>query len=734
MAIGSFIFGGDTGETPDSLKRRREIQDQLAAQIMGEQPKNTMGGIGAMLQGLAVGYGRYKDNKLESTNREAGTKTANDLLSRFFTGNKADPSNAIPGANAKNTYVQPPVEGTMRNARDGDRASMADYAAPQQPTDMRQGIAETAASLGIDPVDLATAISYETGGTFDPTKAGPTTQWGKHRGLIQFGEPQAKEFGVDWNNPVGSQLGKDGAIAKYLKNAGVQPGMGMMDLYSAINAGQVGRYDASDANNGGAPGTVADKVNNQMAAHRQKALALLGDQAQNPAVAAINAQMPQDVASNDPSIGMRQQVPNANLPMPDQTQVQQPKQISQQAQVQQHADQQQVAQNQANPFAGVDPKLFEALKNPWIPPETRAMLQTVIQEQMKQGDQAREEQTWRARQEYEQQQQQNDPAYKMGLEKGRVELDALKNPGPEWDTVTGKDGSVFRFDKRSGKMETLYGAKPEEPDAIKALRIRAEQSGLKPGTPEYQQFMQTGGTVEAKPTDIREYEYAKQQGYAGNFQQWQLENKKAGAANFNIDQRAEGAFDKKLAEAQAQTFSTMADEGMNAKADVAIIDELDGLIKGQGGMADGLSAYAAKWGIGGDGVSDLQAANALISKLVPTQRQPGSGTMSDRDVELFKESLPSLWNQPGGNEKIVGVMRGLAKYKQDQGEIADQVLMGEMTRQEARRALRALPNPLEDFRKNMEMEKKAATADPPDGVEPDVWSVMTPEEKSLWLK
>ena len=141
--------------------------------------------------------------------------------------------------------------------------------------DLRTGILQTAAALGINPLDLATAISYETGGTFDPTQAGPTTQWGQHRGLIQFGEPQAKQYGVDWANPVASQLGPKGAVANYLRDTGVQPGMGLLDIYSAINAGGVGRYDASDANNGGAPGTVRDKVEKQMAAHRQKAAALL---------------------------------------------------------------------------------------------------------------------------------------------------------------------------------------------------------------------------------------------------------------------------------------------------------------------------------------------------------------------------------------------------------------------------------------------------------------------------
>jgi len=142
--------------------------------------------------------------------------------------------------------------------------------------DLASGIIETAQELGMDPVDLATIISYETAGTFDPTKAGPTTQWGQHRGLIQWGEPQAKKYGVDWKNPVGSQLGRDGAVVRYFKDAGFRPGMGLLDAYSAVNAGRVGRYNASDANNGGAPGTVRDKVNDQMSGHRAKAIALLG--------------------------------------------------------------------------------------------------------------------------------------------------------------------------------------------------------------------------------------------------------------------------------------------------------------------------------------------------------------------------------------------------------------------------------------------------------------------------
>jgi hypothetical protein len=105
-----------------------------------------------------------------------------------------------------------------------------------------------AANFGISPSDLATAISYETGGTFDQWQAGPTTQWGQHRGLIQWGEPQRAQYGVTKDTSVDDQMK---AVEAYLRDRGVKPGMGMPDMYSTINAGRPGLYDRSDANNRG---------------------------------------------------------------------------------------------------------------------------------------------------------------------------------------------------------------------------------------------------------------------------------------------------------------------------------------------------------------------------------------------------------------------------------------------------------------------------------------------------
>lgn len=139
--------------------------------------------------------------------------------------------------------------------------------------ELADAIKASSTRLGINPLDLATVISYETAGTFDPWKKGPRTQWGEHRGLIQWGEAQRERYGVTQDMSVTAQVE---AAERYLKDAGVQPGMGRLDIYSAINAGGVGRYDRSDAHNGGAPGTVRDKVETQMWDHEAKASALLG--------------------------------------------------------------------------------------------------------------------------------------------------------------------------------------------------------------------------------------------------------------------------------------------------------------------------------------------------------------------------------------------------------------------------------------------------------------------------
>ncbi len=138
---------------------------------------------------------------------------------------------------------------------------------------LADAIKNEAQRIGADPQDLATVMSYETGGTFDVWKAGPTTQWGQHRGLIQMGEPQRKKYGYYKGMSVEDAVR---ASANYLVDNGFKPGMGLKQMYATINTGSPNGGHKTDENNGGAPGTSDEKVDYQMEGHKAKAASLLG--------------------------------------------------------------------------------------------------------------------------------------------------------------------------------------------------------------------------------------------------------------------------------------------------------------------------------------------------------------------------------------------------------------------------------------------------------------------------
>lgn len=106
-----------------------------------------------------------------------------------------------------------------------------------------KAIKETAAARGIDPVDLATAIAYETAGTFDPAVRGG--KGNDYIGLIQFGPNEQRDYGASQDQDFETQMK---AVDRFLEGRGLAPGSGLLDIYSTILAGSPGLYDRSDQN------------------------------------------------------------------------------------------------------------------------------------------------------------------------------------------------------------------------------------------------------------------------------------------------------------------------------------------------------------------------------------------------------------------------------------------------------------------------------------------------------
>lgn len=198
----------------------------------------------------------------------------------------------------------------------------------------------------------------------------------------------------------------------------------------------------------------------------------------------------------------------------------------------------------------------------------------------------------------------------------------------------------------------------------------------------------------------REYDQAVQQGFQGSIVDYKTALAQAGRSQQNVNVGAgENAFDKKTGEVLATEANDVVTQAMQAQRSLGQISTLESALqRAPSGALGSMTNMAANLGIKTEGASDIELANSIISQLVPQQRPPGSGVMSDADLELFKQSLPRLINTREGNQQIVNTMRAIAEYDIKRGQIARQLQLGAINPQQAFDAYAALGNPVEAFK------------------------------------
>ena len=261
---------------------------------------------------------------------------------------------------------------------------------------------------------------------------------------------------------------------------------------------------------------------------------------------------------------------------------------------------------------------------------------------------------------------------------------------------------------------------PRTPPALAAVLMGQIQRETTPATPikmgaedrlvDPRTRQEIVGPSGNRPTDDeRNYQnYEREERAAGrpvlSRFEWGQQRRRAGAnsVNVNTTETGDAAFNTETAKKQAAMFDTLVQDGGTARADASRIAELRRLGGRIGtGAGAGLQAFAAQYGIKlGENIGEIEAFQAIVNQLVPGQRPAGSGAMSDRDVELFKNSLPSLIKTPAGNAILFDTMQGIADYRQRQAQIAAQAQTGAIPRAEAIRQLNALPDPLKAFRES----------------------------------
>jgi len=385
------------------------------------------------------------------------------------------------------------------------------------------------------------------------------------------------------------------------------------------------------------------------------------------------AQQPAQVASLDPAAGMQPSIPAPEAA----TQIQGPQQPAPALPpattvaapppvaavpavapppVAAPAPNTQVAQDMSGPVLA---NAIKVLSDPRANENTKAIAQLLVRQA-----QARQQAV------LEQNLKQSDPGYQADLKLKQLQADQIANPrlSPADEANIGLNRDKFAFEKESSQL-----------------------------TP-----------------DIKEYKFAKDNGYTGSFAQYQIDMKKSAANNTTINTGEGNKFYNTLDENNAKIFSNLSDAGIQGRSKLGQIDQLDQLLQSTGsGWATALKAKAGDFGINTEKLDDIQAASALISKMIPAQREPGSGPVSDADLEGFRNSLPRLINQPGGNATIINTMRGLTQYQIQMGEIADRVANRELTPAEGRTAIANLPNPLSDFKAPPKVNEPSPQKDAP---------------------
>lgn len=735
MAIPSFIFGGDTNETPDSIKRKREIANALARGALSNAPKDIGSGLSSIGQALIYRKMMKDADKAETGFKSEAQADADALIGGFGGTGSAKPSSASGGAYGGAIPLPGATDEISGKSVDlsGDKQSFVDTLLP--------AAIEEGKRTGIDPRIIVAQAAQETGwgksapgnnffGIKSHGKSGGnslmTTEYVNGQPVkmrdsfraFESPEDSVRGYG-DFMlqnpryKPLREAKGLDeqlsalqasgyatdpnysrsvGAIARGIKLptevASLDPSAGMTaaDAVNAIaptqqQSGPESAYVdpavkvvdpvAEALAKGGSAPAVPPAVAQALASRGQQRGATVGDpsmtydengarmapegynrpQPQNPysgpgaqigtpmpvydeqgmrmqppmsagqamAAAPGNAPPlppPQAVPPQPPIAGAQQQ---QAMPQPQSTQA--PVEVAQAAQGDMGQGYFPAAPNAPDQSGPSMRQIMRVLQNPYSSPEVKAI----------------------AAQQLEKMQQANDPAYQqqqqlrqMQMEKGRLELEALRNP--------------------PAKI----------PESVQALNMRAQQAGLVPGSPEYQQFMISGGKE---------------------------------GTNITVNTGEGDKFFENLDKKNAETFAAMSDTGIQARAKIAQIDRLQGLMaNAPQGAVGALKQAAGEWGIPTDGLSDIQAASALLEKMVPEQRAPGSGTMSDADIKMFRASLPRILNQPGGNQLIFDTMRGIAQYEMQMGEIADQVADRTIKPAEGRKLIRELRNPLADFK------------------------------------
>lgn len=195
----------------------------------------------------------------------------------------------------------------------------------------------------------------------------------------------------------------------------------------------------------------------------------------------------------------------------------------------------------------------------------------------------------------------------------------------------------------------------------------------------------------------------RESGFQGSLLELEERLRAAGKTTVNIDQKGETKFEEELGKGQAKRWNEMIEGGSLAErklVDINSMRQISQRMGSQGAQAnikEAIGPYAEALGVNLDGLSDIQAYSSIVQRLAPQQRAAGSGSTSDIEFKGFLKSLPTLTQNPAARDMTLNTMEALTRDEIARGQIASRLATKEISRVQAEKELRALPDPMTGF-------------------------------------
>ena len=435
--MAGYLFGGNTGVSYNDLQRRREIADALSKQIMGETPKTTAQGIGALMKGIGAGIGRYSANKGMKEGTDGANSAYESILGRIMGGSPSAGSSVASSAGGGGAIPMPGAASEIA----ATSPTTGDTFSPFMDTIKAGGVQNPYALAAIAATGRAESgwSADNANRTWsDPSESG---QPGRAGGIMSWRGPRYQALAATGDlSPQGQAkffLQEDPGLIQKLNSAkSVEEAQQLMN-----NAWAFAGYNRPGGESARRLGYAKGYLSGFQGGNTE--VASLDPSAGMSAASAIEAAAPRaqnpggyrDPMVSAPNAAPLQQAPQpGNLPMPAQTQApaQQPlpTQVAQNGQYPTAPQPPAPPQAPTNPYQGVDPEMLKLLNNPFLDADKKQIIQGIVQQQM----------------------QRNDPAYQLDIQTKQAQLEALRaKPGDPWEKLD--DGTLFR--KSTGEIKQV---------------------------------------------------------------------------------------------------------------------------------------------------------------------------------------------------------------------------------------------------------------------------------------